>query len=644
MSEILQALQQTAHEEQVSLQNLLYFNYRFKNVRNITALQQLKKVKYLDLIGADILDISPLKQLVDIEALNLRNSYNFFNHQTMKRNNYIFIKGIFIGIHLLLSLSLNAQCPTSLFLQSQAEVDAFGFDYPDCDSVNTLIINGQQSDDYIIDLSPLSGITHVKWDLVIANNDSLESLGPLNITGHVGYLRVINNPMIENLEGLENITSTLEIKLHDNDALEHIFALSNLSGNNPVLDIKHNPKLSSLDGLQNLTSLSSMFITGSSFSDFEGLNNIQEIESDITIRENNRLKTLYGLNALSKIGGDTFEGEFFWLSSNDSLHSLSALSNVTTLNLNLEVFFNSSLETLTGLENIFIFGGALIIDSNVKLKSITAVDNWNILNGHLSITDNYQLDSCACTSICEYLNSTEWRLIEDNASGCNSETSILFNCPAVDNDNDGYYSTEDCNDDNPDVNPGEMEIPYNGIDDDCNPVTPDDDLDQDGFNLVLDCDDDNANINPGEIEIPYNDIDDDCNPITPDDDLDQDGFPIALDCDDDNASINPDAEEIVNNGIDEDCDGMDLVSSTYELEDVAINIYPNPANDQVYIVTNGSLAYYASLYEWSGKRISQSKNVKAIAVKSLPPGAYLLEIKAIETGQKIVEKIIVGQN
>lgn len=49
------------------------------------------------------------------------------------------------------------------------------------------------------------------------------------------------------------------------------------------------------------------------------------------------------------------------------------------------------------------------------------------------------------------------------------QIAVLF----PDSDRDGYRSDVDCDDSNPDVNPGEVEQPFNNIDDDCDPDTSD---------------------------------------------------------------------------------------------------------------------------------------------------------------------------
>lgn len=123
-----------------------------------------------------------------------------------------------------------------------------------------------------------------------------------------------------------------------------------------------------------------------------------------------------------------------------------------------------------------------------------------------------------------------------------------------DDDNDGWMSNVDCNDDNPFINPAADEIPGDGVNNDCNLDTRDDDYDQDGLVGMEDCDDRNADV-PGP-EVPYDGIDNDCDPSTRDDDLDDDGVNGDEDCDDEEPLVRPGLHEVPYDGLDNDCDPL----------------------------------------------------------------------------------------
>jgi len=175
-----------------------------------------------------------------------------------------------------------------------------------------------------------------------------------------------------------------------------------------------------------------------------------------------------------------------------------------------------------------------------------------------------------------------------------------------DDDNDGFYSYEDCDDQNLNIFPNAPEVCDN-FDNDCNGEIDENlpqftyyiDGDGDGYgdagqsievcndsplngyvSNADDCDDDNMSINPANVEICDN-IDNDCNGLVDDGlmintyylDMDGDGYgaagssldtcavtpPIGFvsdptDCNDFDASINPLGSEICDN-IDNDCNG-----------------------------------------------------------------------------------------
>lgn len=161
---------------------------------------------------------------------------------------------------------------------------------------------------------------------------------------------------------------------------------------------------------------------------------------------------------------------------------------------------------------------------------------------------------------------------------------------AQDADRDGFRSTnyggEDCDDSAPEINPTALEVPADGIDQDCDGGdTCYADVDQDGFRAAAteaivasedldcddageagsdqaaaDCDDFNEAISPGVPEVFYDGIDQNCDGAS-DYDADMDGYDAedfgGTDCLDTDPSVHPDAFDTRQDGIDNDCDGMD---------------------------------------------------------------------------------------
>ena len=126
-------------------------------------------------------------------------------------------------------------------------------------------------------------------------------------------------------------------------------------------------------------------------------------------------------------------------------------------------------------------------------------------------------------------------------------------------------------------------------------------------------------------------------------DSDGDGYLSQFDCDDNDSAINPSAEEIPSNGVDEDCDGMDLLSSTHHLANSSIKIYPNPAVDIIHIDVAGKLNFQANLFDLKGKLLHTALSPQKIHMDNLMVGTYVLELKDLETGKKIIERILIAK-
>ena len=85
------------------------------------------------------------------------------------------------------------------------------------------------------------------------------------------------------------------------------------------------------------------------------------------------------------------------------------------------------------------------------------------------------------------------------------------------------------------------------------------------------------------------------------------------------------------------------VSSTHEIANTAVHIYPNPATEIINIDFDAPLNFNVNLYDLKGVLIEKFSNKSLINVNSISTGTYLLEIQDLDSAQKIVEKIVIGR-
>jgi hypothetical protein len=341
------------------------------------------------------------------------------------------------------------------YFQSQADIDSFQTDFPEClnlegdliidgeditdlNGLNSvifiegnLIIQGSYESSYNGSLEYLSGLTCLEKignSLKILDNGQLKCITGLNLLDSVGKdLEIINNNNLVKVNGFENLQDILgNLIINSNYNLRGLSGLTNLLSVSDDISVRFNYSLPDLHWMENLTSIHGSLIIESndSLSDLSGLNNLTSIDSILKIIDNDRLNDLTGLEYLQIID-DGLD-----ISGNDNLKTLNGLQGLGTINGFLWVTYNHSLYDLTTLINLSSIKNWLQINFNDSLKSLNGLESLDAESiSRLYIQGNISLSECDVASICNFLSGNIGEVyIDSNHPGCNSEDEVIAAC------------------------------------------------------------------------------------------------------------------------------------------------------------------------------------------------------------------------
>ena len=304
-----------------------------------------------------------------------------------------------------------------LVLLTQQEIEAFAsLGYSHIEGSLTIGEYRNTSSD-IKSLLPLHHIKTISGDLEIWYNDNLESLNGLDGLSKIRELKIEKNPMLINLEGLDQLDSLGSLIVRYNDGLESLQGLETLrlvaelfeiNGNqslesveisSPVLlpimgdfVIVDNPSVRRIAGFERMTLVGDLEIRNTSI---ENLNTFQELISTrkIQITENPNLRSISGFQNIRIVGGQLA------LFDNPALSSVSAFNGVEYVDENFILASLPALQSLAPFAHLFgVVGNFLIYDTSIE--NLSGLERLQSVEGDFVVSRNQDLvDFCSIQNI-----------------------------------------------------------------------------------------------------------------------------------------------------------------------------------------------------------------------------------------------------
>ena len=323
--------------------------------------------------------------------------------------------------------------PDGIAFTTQAEIDSFQTNYPNCTEIEGDVYIGYYYGTDISNLNGLHILTSIGGNLNIINNDALSSLSGLeNLTSIGGNLVVRRNAALASLTGLEDVTSIGgDLNIKNNDALTSLTGLEGLTSIGGDLTIggygdygSGNDALTSLSGLDNINpgSLTNVDISNNNLLTTCNSQWLCDylMNPNGTIRIYDNAEGCNSVIELAMYCGNTLpclpQGDYYFYSQSDidnfqnvfpgctalegnliirgnDIYNLTGLGQVTSIRGNLSIESNYALTSLSGLEGLTSIGGNLYIESNSALTSLSGLERLTSIKGYFSLSDNYVLTS-----------------------------------------------------------------------------------------------------------------------------------------------------------------------------------------------------------------------------------------------------------
>lgn len=387
------------------------------------------------------------------------------------------------------------------------------------------------------------------------------------------------------------------------DDINNLDSLISVTSFDSWLTIRYNPTLNSLSGLSNVTSIGILDIAGDNdLTDLSGLENVDSLNR-LIIFQTDILSSLNGLNNVSYIGGE------IELRFNEVLKDLSALSNVGPTIHGITISDNDSLRNLSGLEGIKSVSGGVFIFNSYGINDLTGLDNLDSIGGGFWLVET-SLTNISSLSSLAFVGEEGW--IQRNyeltdLSGLENLTSIGGFLSIDDNDKITNLSElsnlESIN--------GDLSISANEKLADISGI---------------------KNINAESIldlSIRWNPLLSACAVKSICDYLQNPNGDI--DIENNNSGCNSQGE------VEEDC----LVGGfLHTFLDSKSLLYPNPANDRIFLSTRERPIIEVNIYNELGQKVlSVLQPSEIIDITSLHSGIYIVELKY--SNKSFKEKIVI---